>query len=274
MFAASAVLVMAWPAQALATSMARAGTIGLADPPTNIPRTQAMSIACSSGPTLACQQAVVHAISQARAAEGVGPLVLPSYYDSLKTAEQLMVLADLERVDRGLPGFTGLSSQLDHLAQKAALSNSDPVGPAGSTWGSNWAGGETSALLADYDWMYNDGPGSSNQGCGSASGTRCWAHRRNVLASYGRHPSIGTGVAVVNGSTSMTELFSSAPAGHLDYALPTKKSTQEPALLRPAHFVRATSAQTSTEATPNSGTAVCGATRRLTPSGPVVPMGT
>jgi hypothetical protein len=183
-----------------------------------------MELACQAGPGLGCQQAVIEAIDQARAAEGVGPLVLPADYDSLNVPEQLLVLADLERVDRGLPGFAGLSAELDQLASTGASANTDPAGPAGSDWGSNWAGGEASALLADYDWMYDDGPGSPNLDCTATNATGCWDHRGNILGDYGTDPSMGAAQATVNGVTSMTEVFSSAPAGQLDFALPEMSS--------------------------------------------------
>jgi hypothetical protein len=191
---------------------------GLVDPPDNVPRTPEMQQACGigAGP---CQQAVVHAIDVARAAEGIGPLELPSDYDSLTVAEQLLVLTDLERVDRGLAGFTGLSARLDGLSREAAVSNQDPTGPAGTSWGSNWAGGEASALLADYDWMYDDGPHSPNLDCTSAVAGGCWDHRRNILSDYGPHPAMGAAAATVGGVTSMTELLTSGPAGALDYAM-------------------------------------------------------
>jgi len=179
-----------------------------------------MDLACQAGPGPACQQAVVQAIDQARAAEGVGPLVLPADFASLSVPEQLLVLADLERVDRGLPGFSGLSSSLDSLASAGASANTDPVGPAGSDWGSNWAGGEASALLADYDWMYDDGPGSPNMDCTASDLSGCWDHRNNILGNYGPDPSMGAAETTVDGVTSMTEVFSSAPAGALDFALP------------------------------------------------------
>jgi hypothetical protein len=179
-----------------------------------------MDVACSDGGGQACQEATVQAIDAARAAQGVGPLVLPPYFTNLTAAEQVLVLADLERVDRGLPGFAGMSSQLDRLALDGAVSNSDPLGPSGVQWGSNWAGGEASALLADYDWMYDDGPGSPNLDCSTASPSGCWDHRHNVLGDYGPHPSMGAATTMVNGVTSMTELFSSGAAGHLDFAFP------------------------------------------------------
>jgi hypothetical protein len=191
-----------------------------ADPPANIARTAAMDLACEAGPGPSCQQAVVEAIDQARAAEGVGPLVLPADFASLTVPEQLLVLADLERVDRGLPGFSGLSSALDSLASAGAAANTDPVGPAGSDWGSNWAGGEATALLADYDWMYDDGPGSPNMDCTATEPAGCWDHRNNILGDYGPDPSMGAAETTVDGVTSMTEVFSSAPAGALDFTLP------------------------------------------------------
>ena len=209
--AAGALLLVGSPAQAQPRPSA------LADPAANMPRTGAMDKACGARPGPACQLAIVGAIDHARAAEGVGRLTLPPHYDSLSAADQLLVLTNLERVARGLPGFTRLSAKLDGLADKAARSNSDPLGPAGTTWGSNWAGGEASALLADYDWMYDDGPGSPNLDCPSASVSGCWDHRRNILGDYGPHPSMGAAATTVLDVTSMTELLSSAPAETLEY---------------------------------------------------------
>ena len=85
----------------------------MADPPANVPRTPAMALACKHSTGEGCQTVVLQAIDRARAAEGIGPLELPGDYTSLTTAQQLFVLADMERMSRGLPGFTGLSSQLD-----------------------------------------------------------------------------------------------------------------------------------------------------------------
>jgi hypothetical protein len=173
-------------------------------------------------------------------------MVLPLDYGSLGTAEQLLVLANLERVDRGLPGFTGLSIELDALARAGAGTNTEPAGPQDSEWGSNWAGGEATALLADYDWMYDDGPGSPNLDCTAEQPSGCWAHRANILGDYGHAPSMGAAAATVNGVSSMIEIFSSAPPGQLAFALPERQrgsshvvsaaATSRPRLLaRPDH---------------------------------------
>jgi ribosomal protein L24E len=206
-------------------AQAQVSRAALTDPPANVPRTPAMALACSNGPE-PCQEAVLQAIDQARAAEGIGPLELPANYNSINTADQLLVLANLERTDRGLPGFVGLSSKLDALAHGAASTDSDPNGPSGTTWGSNWAGGEASALLADYDWMYDDGPNSPNMDCTSAVANGCWDHRRNVLSNYGPRPAMGAAVMTVKGVTSMTELFTSGPRGQLDYTMRTTANSQ------------------------------------------------
>ncbi|MHB1496748.1 MAG: hypothetical protein ACYCXN_02370 [Acidimicrobiales bacterium] len=196
---------------------------GLANPPSNILPTHAMDEACGAATGPACQQAVLDAIDTARGAEGVGPLVLPPSYGSLSLAEQLLVLANLERVDRGLPGFAGLSAQLDGLALSGAQANNDPSGPAGTSWGSNWAGGEATALLADFDWMYDDGVGSPNMDCSAQQQSGgCWDHRQNILGNYGPHPSMGAAATTVSGVSSMTEVFSSGPAGTLAFRAPAE----------------------------------------------------
>lgn len=204
--AVAAMPLLASPAQAQTRASAPA------DPSLNVPRTAAMNRACGQGTAADCQLAVVLGIDQARATEGVGPLHLPSDYDALSVPAQLLVLTDLERLDRGLPGFTGLSATLDGLAEKGAIANTDPNGPAGRTWGSNWAGGEPSALMADYDFMYNDGLGSPNVDCSRAAPNGCWGHRSNILSDYGLHPSMGAAATDVEGVTSLTELLASGSA--------------------------------------------------------------
>ncbi len=202
-----------------AAAGAQAYAAGPAGALVNAPRTAALEAACTVGASQVCQEAALAAIDQARATEGVGPLVLPAGYDQLGQAEQLLVLANLEREARGLPGFLGLSSSLDNLAVAGARADNDPNGPAGTQWGSNWAGGEGSALLADFDWMYDDGPGSPNLDCPAPSAPGCWGHRRNILGDYGADPSMGAAVTTVGGASSMAEVFSSAPPGGLDFAL-------------------------------------------------------
>ena len=113
-------------------------------------------------------------------------MALPSDFSTLSPAEQLFVLTDVERVDRGLPPVVGMVPALDTDAQNAAAANTDPTPvsvPPGSTviaWASNWAEA-AGPLGSNYNWMYDDGPGSGDVDCSAANPAACWGHRDNVL---------------------------------------------------------------------------------------------
>jgi hypothetical protein len=80
---------------------------------------------------------------------------LPSDYASLRADEQLLVVTDIERVDRGLPPYVGLVDALDQAAMAGANAIVDPTpgpmppGTAVLAWRSNWAY-DASPLHADY----------------------------------------------------------------------------------------------------------------------------
>lgn len=180
---------------------------------------------------VACTNYVLQAINNARAAEGVRPMVLPSNWYGLTTAQQLFVVADLERTDRGLPAYVGINAALTANAQHAAATNNDPSVAAGfpmsndaqgsAGFGGAWSGGFT-VLAADYVWMYDDAwagsvAATSNVACTSAHAAGCWAHRDELLGSDpGYNPGVGlgcttcemgTGFAMVNGHASYADLI-------------------------------------------------------------------
>jgi hypothetical protein len=166
----------------------------------------------------ACEQDELQAIDNARAKEGVGPMYLPPDYNSLSGVDQLLVVIDLERVDRGLPPFAGTVATLDTVAQGGAHVSGQPagtfedpafpahfsVGPgsvlayechatrvqhvscagSGNPGDSISAGSNISALDADYSWMYNDGFGGPNFDCKTPKTAGCWGHRDNILGHY------------------------------------------------------------------------------------------
>ncbi len=158
------------------------------NPPANIAETPNFASTCRStgNQSSLCIAATTQATTAARAHEGLGAMVLPSNYATLTPDEQLFVVADIERVDRGLPPVVGLVAQLNTDAQHAAATNTDPTPvsvPLGSTvtsWASNWAEG-AGPLGSNYNWMYDDGPGSGNIGCTPATPSSCWLHRDNIL---------------------------------------------------------------------------------------------
>lgn len=197
------------------------------DPAHNGPAGPGASPACTSpaaGPTkgynasLACGEVYVALINAQLAAEHAHAIHLPSDWARLTPQEQLFVMADLERVSRGLPPYVGLSASLDALAQAGAVADRDPAGPRSGylAAGANWAGGSVSAAAADYGWVYVDGwggpSGTGNLDCTSPHAPGCWGHRNNVLGRYtGLECTdcvMGAGAAFTTAeSPSLTELF-------------------------------------------------------------------
>ena len=175
-----------------------------------------------------CTAYVLEAIDNARAAEGVPAMVLPSNWDSLSIAEQLFVVADLERVDRGYPAYLGMNAALTSEAQSAAAADSDPGVAAGFAVGTDaagyegvggaWSGGGFNVLVADYYWMYADGWGgsaaaTSNVDCTSASDPGCWGHRDELLGSDpGFNPGVG-----LECTTCELGAAGSVVSGHMSY---------------------------------------------------------
>ncbi|HUI03017.1 MAG TPA: hypothetical protein VLZ77_05720 [Acidimicrobiales bacterium] len=168
-----------------------------------------------------CVGAALAAIAHGRAAEGLGPMVLPSNWSGLTPQEQVFVSTNLERTARGLPALSAMASALDQAAQAGADRATDPSPPSGfpmREYGSNWAGAVGNPLEALYYWMYDDGMGSANVDCAPGNQSGCWGHRKNVLLALPcRDCLMGTGFAAggYKGYPSLAELLvetSGAPA--------------------------------------------------------------
>ncbi len=170
-----------------------------------------------------CTRALLAEINYGLGTEGLAPIALPSDWASLSVAEQVFVIVDLERVDRGLEPFVGLSFVFSIDATVGAFAYADPPLPGGYPWvGSEWAGGsgDVSALESDYGWMYDDGVGGPNIDCTTAGASGCWAHRDNILAVGSCTTCVvGAGFGLVGGSPSMAALFvePSGPAPPLTF---------------------------------------------------------
>jgi putative cell wall-binding protein len=208
---------------AIATGAAAAPS----NPPANIPPNPDFVQSCANGTavidnTQPCLAAAVQAINNARAQEGVGPLILPTHFATMPVEEQLMAVTDRERVDRGLPPFTGLVQELDNAAQQGAHAAQDPPVSEPSYSGGSWKGTSDyankmpNALGADYFWMYEDGWGGSasatlNVDCTGPSSSGCWSHRDGILDSYNNLPQLTMGAALdassSNGSQAWTLLL-------------------------------------------------------------------
>lgn len=139
-------------------------------------------------------------------------MVLPNGYQSMPAAEQELVVTNLERVSRGLVAYVGLDPSLNSVALAGAAAGDDPALPSGTEAGSIQASGTASVLQADYEWMYADGPGGSNEACQGSAAGGCWEHREIILgnwASFGT-PIMGAAETALSGQAddpSYAELF-------------------------------------------------------------------
>ncbi len=180
------------------------------DPPANRDLSEATLHACQTAPTsAACQTAALADINAARAAEGLGPMQLPGDFGSLTVPQQLLVLSNLERVDRGLVAVLGLSGPLDQDALTGAQSDADPQPTQfnGDAWTANWEGGYGSPFEADFVWMYDDGLGSNNIDCTPSMPDGCWGHRHDILWPLDAPAVMGAADAQGGFGASQTELF-------------------------------------------------------------------
>ena len=180
---------------AVAPISAHAGAVGrpLADPPKNTRPSASFVKACRSMGTgkaanVRCDRAAAKSFDKVWKSEGIkNKLVLPQDFATLSVADQLLAITDVERVARGRRPVKGLTAKENALARAGAKHDRDPGFPTpfpGTSGGANWAGAGTSALLDDFYWMYDDGPGSQNGDCTAAEQSGCWGHRHNVIGRY------------------------------------------------------------------------------------------
>lgn len=167
----------------LAVLIVPAAIAAAVDPP-NTPPSGLHRCSTHGAVTASCLEGALKDYKRARAKEGLAPMTVPSNFTRLSIPGQLLVLADLDRVDRGLAPVAGLSSNLQPYAQAGADHSGDPAFPAwAAEGGSNWAS-TPAALWAEFLWMYDDGPGAGNLDCTGAGSSGCYGHRHNVLTGF------------------------------------------------------------------------------------------
>jgi hypothetical protein len=210
LLAVTVVAALAPVGSALSTASASPTSASLSDPSVSVAPSFGFKSACdgtgtSQGAIDACESAAIPDFDAVRQTEGLPPLVLPNDFDTLSVPEQLLAITDIERVDRGLPPVPALSSAINALAQEGANARSDPPFPTpltGDAANSNWDS-VSSALLADFDWMYDDGVGSPNGDCPAAGQPGCWGHRHTILTNYDTPIAMG---AAISGESITEEL--------------------------------------------------------------------
>jgi Tachylectin/FG-GAP-like repeat len=223
--AASSVLVTSLSAVAPAQAQTLASpvvksvfhAVAATSPSSNIDAVPAYPAICQSSPSdVSCQNAGIAALNRARVIMGQPAYVLPANFEALSAPMQLLVLSNSDRGVYGLPQISGLNATLNAAAQSGIAADNDPAGPSSvdgvgfTSWTSNWAAGWSSALYVYYNWMYDDGMGSSNLDCTSTNGAGCWGHRLDTLHDFGSSfvaMGVGTGTSPANHSPAFTELY-------------------------------------------------------------------
>ena len=169
-------------------------------------------------------------------------MVLPPDFAQLSIPDQLFIAVNLERVDRGLAAFGGLTTALNRNAQRGADAANDPPDPGASydLDDAEWAGGSSNGLDAVYGWMYDDGFDSGNLDCLHRGAPGCWGHRKGILDDFGSGPNLVMGAAIARnadtnrgdrGGTSMavTLAVAAAPVTTFTYSWAKVVSTLPPA---------------------------------------------
>jgi hypothetical protein len=166
------------------------------DPASNYPSGDSPP-ACDSPTSVACIDASVQILDQARASLGQRAYALPGNFADLTGPEQGFVLANLDRIQYGLAPMTGLTDALNSDARGGVQSDGDPQPSASNylAWTANWAGGFVNMPLAYEAWMYDDGPGSGNLDCTQGDSSGCWGHRHDVLYRFDSSGPLAMGVA-------------------------------------------------------------------------------
>jgi hypothetical protein len=200
----------------IGTPAGAAGILPPSDPPANIGFDLAPNCTAVDDVSATCIDSLLHDINAGRNSEGVAPMVLPNGFTQMSDEEQILVLANLERGDRGLSQFAGLSSTLIQASGFGALANDDPSPPAGYPfyqWGSNYAD-SINPLEADFLWMYDDGVGGTNYDCMGSNFTGCWGHRNNILGPWNSNGAQTTEMGDAATATGVyTELFANKAGG-------------------------------------------------------------
>lgn len=222
--------------KAVAASAVNHSTAKLRDPRRNVVASPSYIDFCAvHGPnSKTCMDRALSAINNARAAEGVRPMVLPVNFSHMSIPRQTFVVTNLERVDRGLRPIKGLTSRLNANARHAAVKNTDPtlIGSVMALlgvheYGSVWAG-DFGPLASDFDWMYNDGysaEGSINLDCNTPSSAGCWGHRHVILDTYSGMPTLMGGVGTTDSvGSSLAQIFVGSAKSSFSYVYTWKQA--------------------------------------------------
>lgn len=203
-----------------------------------------------------CETTLISDLDYARATyDGNStPYQVPTGFWSMQPDQQLLILANQDRISYGEAPILGVNTQLDAAALAGAQAGQDPIGPSSvasaaiDAWGSDLAVGTANAVQAYLLWMYVDGYGSPNVDCTSPSASGCWGHRHVILWPFGGDQQLYMGAAqtvtssgLAGGTTLLAQTMLVADAST---AISTSFTWQQAEQMLPAPV-----SQTSTETT-------------------------
>jgi hypothetical protein len=169
-----------------------------------------------------CVNAGVYYLNKARAKVGLPSYKLPADFPSLKSAQQIFILTNLDRIDYGLPPITGLTDTLSTDAFVRGVQTRTDPSPSDTThvtaWNASWAAGYRNAPMAYEAWMWDDGLGSGNVECKASDTSGCWGHRHNILWDFGSTPVLAMGAAAGLGPHRGRVYATILVGGDADYA--------------------------------------------------------
>ena len=206
---------------------------GISDPSTNVDPVPDYTRICAPNgldTSPKCLGAVLAAVNRAHALEGVRPMVLPPDYGHLCVPDQLFVAVNLERVDRGLAPFVGLTTALDQQRATRCRRRRRPSRPErGLRVGRRRVGRRVlersrRRLRVDVRRRLRQ----RQLGLWAARRPGCWGHRKGILDDFGSGANLVMGAALNttsdthsgdSGGTSMavTLAVATAPASVFTY---------------------------------------------------------
>ena len=187
---------VAVPAADRVATAALAGIVPPTNPPKNLPPNPNFYEFCAGGAldeTVACNSKVLLAIDHARSAEPLAPLQFNlQKFLRLGVPDQLFAIADLERVSRGEPPMSALTTQLDEVARAGALAGKDPEPsaerlsggarcPAGARTGPRAPRAPSGPTTSGCTTTATAAPTST---AARRTPQGCWGHRDNILRAW------------------------------------------------------------------------------------------
>ncbi len=137
--------------------------------------------------------------------EGLPAVSLPANFRSMPEDEQMMILINEERIQRGILPVAAVTNELDQASVGPNNQLTDPSFPNNyplTNGGSIAAAGMSNVIDAVRNWVYDDDyPIDTDPTCTATNQAGCWGHREVILTNYGCNPTCTMGSASVTAAS-------------------------------------------------------------------------